>query len=368
VAPRPSHPILALLVASLLAGGSAAADQGTVGFRLGASEFALYSTVMTVSSERGLPSLSLFLGPDGSGQPVLTMRVASIVAHEDLDGDGYYVPGEEGPKLIAKGWELTGPAAEGAAGSMVVQASLATSLDLIRTGPPGPVLDFASVEIALSLADHERTIGGAAVGAESDVKVDIRIRVAKPGVASGVAIDLALSEAPGGEEGRAVAVPGAKGDVLVRSGTPSAPTAIPAPGLSERIDFVSGDQGSHAYFDWLSSASSDIGDQDVQASVWSQGGSLHLALAYPVGDVAIDLEHDPVLGINVDSPLVRDALRGAAETIERNLHWFAAGAAIGAVALAAMLAGAGRRSVPVHVLRRRSGAGRGSGGPSRLSG
>jgi hypothetical protein len=223
-----------------------------------------------------------------------------------------------------------------------VTVSFASNLDLLRVGPPGPARDFAQVSLALSLADHEREIGGSSVAAEREVKLDLTLTVRTPGLVKGLAIKLALSEAPGGEMDRAVLVPGVAGPVSLRSGASSSPVNVPWMQDHASVSFATDSGQEHAYLDWR--GTTDGPDPvEVRASSWSSGTNVNLALAYPVGAATLTVSHDPVIGVRLESKLVQDLTQGLADTVANNLPAFAAGIGIAAVLVGFAMARTARR-------------------------
>jgi hypothetical protein len=313
-----------------------------VGYTKSTSSFEIYSSMIAVESANDQPSISLYVvTPDGRAL-LLGIRLAEVIALSDLNGDRHYQPGEEGDRIVAKQWTLTGPASERTPQGNVVTVSFASNLDLLRVGPLGPARDFAQVSLALSLADHERMIGGSSVAAEREVKLDLSLTVRTPGLVKGLAIKLALSEAPGGEIDRAVLVPGVAGPVSLRSGTSSSPLNVPWMQDHTSVSFATDSGQEHAYLEWR--GTTDGSDPvEVRASSWSNGANVNLALAYPIGAAALTISHDPVIGVKLESKLVQDLSKGLADTVANNLPAFAGGMIAAAALIVSVMARTARR-------------------------
>ena len=336
--------VVAAMATPLLLIPSAAA--GAIGGGERDGEVAVYSSLLTLVTKKTEPAFALMVRADDGEVLLLQFRLLSVIPHADLNADGYYQPGEAVDRLVAKSWKADSPSVEIGDNGQVATASVSGSLDLVRSG--GPVRDLAKVTLEASVADHDRSYGDLTASAESDARLRTKVEILVPGSLSGIVLDFALVEAPQQESGRTISAPGPSGQVKLRSSVDSPPVTVPRAVSGYEVSFSS-DSDSYARLALPAEAVSEPSGLAVYATHWSEGGVVHLALAYGLGPAVTEFHHDPVVGIRPQSDLVR-GIRSAADTLARNLPAFGGGIAVAAVVLLVLTLRAGRR-VPELDLR-----------------
>jgi hypothetical protein len=317
---------------------------GIGGSERGGAPF-VYSDLISIDGRRGDPSFGFWLkGANGETQ-LFQFALEEIVNHEETDGDGYYQPGEARGRIVESEWKIEGPGVRTTEKGTTATMTYRSDLSLVLNG--GPIRDFATLSVSLTVADYSQN---GFVEGNQDALLDTNLVVTKADLAQSIALVFRILEAPHGETDREIDAPGREGRVRLKSGVESGPTAVPIEeqwGVSAaEIAVLGGD--SIAHFTWANQAIFDhryaIGFQAVKATHWSTTSGAFFSFAHELGPTDYTLiDESYSVGVNPLSEVVQE-IRTGIESLSRNLTAFGAGlAAAAALFFVLALRAAGKR-------------------------